>query len=536
MFARTARPPAERDSRAALDVMDTFARAITPTAMTLSEPEGLLAWGHRYLAHYFTCDDSPFHRWVATELDRLVIERGQRLCVVAPRGGAKSTWVVTAYCLRAICRGDERFIVVCGETSDQAEQQLASIRHELEQNTLLAADYPDACGQGAKWTERQMVTRNAVRVQALGAGRSIRGRREREARPTLIIIDDPDGEMHAYSEAKRDRTWSWLTRAVEHAGEPRTNIICTGTMIHEDCTVARLLDHPGWTGKKFAEVLAWPQRSDLWERWETILGLPGDPDREGKARTFFAENREEMTKGVEVLWPARWPILELMLIRAKGGHAAFLAERQNEPTPPKGVKWPPEWFAGDDLWFDEPPTDGIALVACDPCVGHSRKGDYAAIVWCWWRKGDRHLYIDADIQRRPTPKTNAALAQIHAMHRFLECAYEATGYQRDHAEDLSVRCAEAGAFLSVRKIEHSEPKEVRIDRLGPYLSSRNFKFRRGSIGAALLLRQLRLYAIPKVEAYDGPDALEMLVGLVRRYLTGLRTPGPRVVGTVAKGV
>lgn len=529
---RPAIPTRERDQRAAVDLIDACIRGIAPRTRAPTVVEGgLRAWARRYLSHYLQQPESPFHVWLCGELDRIRAERGQTLDVIAPRGSAKSTWCITAYALQAICEGAERYVVIASETSDQAEQQLATIKHELENNRLLARDYPDAAGVGPQWSMRRIRTRNAIRVDALGVGRSLRGRREREERPTLVLIDDPDGELHAYSPIKRERTWQWWTRSVSKAGGPSTNFVVAGTMIHDECTVARLRKQPGVRSRVWREIISWPERLDLWGDWERLLPIGDDAKAEAAAREFYDTHRADMDRGVELLWPARWPLYALMRERASSGHSSFLAERQNESVPTFGTKWPAENFVGDDLYFDELPEGNgspVPLVAVDPAVGKrdsgaSKRGTggcYAAIVWGWWVPGDRHLYIDADLARRPPARTHDALIQLHRLHNFRACAYESNGYQGEIAVDLSTRAAAAGLFLSVQPVEHMLPKEMRIDSLGPFLDRRHFRFRRGSPGADLLLRQLRLYAVPKVEEYDGPDALEMLVGLFRQVLAG----------------
>jgi predicted phage terminase large subunit-like protein len=61
-------------------------------------------------------------------------------------------------------------------------------------------------------------------------------------------------------------------------------------------------------------------------------------------------------------------------------------------------------------------------------------------------------------------------------------------------------------------------KQVRIRRLGTYLSQRKLRFKARSGGTALLVEQLRDF--PVGEHDDGPDALEMALRLMIHLWNG----------------
>ena len=67
-------------------------------------------------------------------------------------------------------------------------------------------------------------------------------------------------------------------------------------------------------------------------------------------------------------------------------------------------------------------------------------------------------------------------------------------------------------------IENHAAKQVRIRRLGPYLSSRRLRFRANSPGTRLLVEQLQEF--PIADHDDGPDALEMALRLAAEVLHG----------------
>ncbi len=127
---------------------------------------------------------------MAGQLDRMTLDRGSKLNVLGPRGGAKSTVGTLAYPLREALECREPYIWIVSDTKEQGQLHLANLKAELLENPVLAAAYPDAAGRGPVWRAGAVVLRNGVTIEAFGTGQRIRGRRCRENRPTLIVCDD----------------------------------------------------------------------------------------------------------------------------------------------------------------------------------------------------------------------------------------------------------------------------------------------------------------------------------------------------------
>jgi len=428
--------------------------------------------------------------------------------------------------------------MLVAETGEQAEKYLGAIKGELEGSDSLAATYPHAVGRGARWNERSIISMSGVRVEAVGSGKALRGRRERQHRPTLVILDDLDSDDSRYLPGARERTWAWLQSVVLNLGGPETNYAAFGTLIHPEVAIGRLLKTPGWDGRLFQSIISEPLRSDLWAEWERIYSDvdAGAEDAAKRARAFYDERRAEMDEGAEVLWPERESLYDLMALRVTTGRAAFASEKQNEPLPPEGTRFSGAWFDRDELWFDQPPGGAVQLIACDPAVGSdSKTGDYSAIVWCWWKKGERTIYVDADMAVRPPPETVARIVALHREHDFRHGAFEINGFQAVMKSSLTQALAAAGTHLPILPITHTENKVMRIDRLAPILEGGYLRFRRGSPGARILVQQLRNFSHPPIDKVDGPDALEMLVGLLGHYIRS-DGGGVRIAGSVTSGV
>ena len=311
--------------------MERYYSTTQAAADKTTRPTDLLAWSRRYLSHYFTCAPSAMHRWIADQLDASRKQRGMNINIVGPRGGAKTAVGNTAFALKSAVEGAEPLIWLISETADQAKGYLKSVRTELEENEAIARDYPEAFGPGPTWSNSSLRLKNGVVIQAFGTDQKIRGRKNRAARPSLIICDDVQSDDVMLSTNQRTKDWNWLTSALLKAGNPRTNVVNLANAIHREAIGMRLTRTPGWLSKAFRSIIEWPARMELWEQWEDIFFNTDNPDAAADARSFYEVNRAEMDRGAVLLWPEWEDLYTLMVLRARDGRSQFEREKQSNP-------------------------------------------------------------------------------------------------------------------------------------------------------------------------------------------------------------
>ena len=508
----------------------SVAKALQAKARRLSFPSlPTSSWGRRFFeSDYYTVADGKHHAVLDMELGLLSQKRGTRLVVAAPRGSAKSVTIPFTYVLKQICEHNETYILLIADTYPQAVKYLAALKTALCDNDLLASVYPDACGAGPVWNEAEIVTRNGIRIECLGSGQSIRGRRADENRPSLIVIDDPEDDEAAYSSVQRDHTRDWAVNGVFKAGAPTTNIIVIGTIIHSECLVAHCLgpDMPGWRKRIFKSIVQWPTHMQLWEEWEQILRDSTKEKPVEAAVAFFQERKAEMELGAEVLWEARESLYDLMFMRATEGHASFEHEKQNNPFDPTRSEWSPELFTGD-VWFDEWPDDlEIKALYMDPkglVRATNKQGDFNAIVMVGQR--GETLYVEADLERRDDTQAVRDFIAHCISFRPDIAGIESVMFQhlliREVTREIISQGLNAVEFPVV-PVEDKANKQIRIRRLTPYLTMKRVRFKTKSPGTNLLIHQLQRFPDPG-EHDDGPDAMEGCVRLLRQ-LGGYMTP------------
>lgn len=238
-----------------------------------------------------------------------------------------------------------------------------------------------------------------------------------------------------------------------------------------------------------------------------------------------------MDAGASVLWPEAEDLYTLMQMRLESGHTAFEREKQGSPVDPELCEWPESYFE-DHIWFRNwPDVLVIKTIALDPSKGSdARRGDYSAYVMLGIDPFGV-IYVEADLARRPTPQMVADGAAWCRRFRPLAFGVEANQYQELLAGELAAefRRRDVGSLVPAA-IHNYVNKQVRIRRLGPYLSQHRVRFLAGSASTQLLVNQLRDF--PAAAHDDGPDALEMALRLAEEVWHGRRADdglGERIV-------
>lgn len=503
------------------------AEQIKAEAVVVDRSIDQLSWSKKYLAHYFTKPSSAMHEWLAAETHAARKSRGTILNVIGPRGGAKSTIGTTANALRCAVEGTEPLVWLISETGTQAEEFLSQIREELENNKDLARDYPEACGKGKVWRANKIELRNGVVIAALSKGTKLRGRRNRQHRPSLVIVDDLQSDAAMTSDEARTKDWAWVTGALLKAGNRQTNYIFLATAIHREAVSFKLAARPGVKSRTFSAMVRYPVNMSLWDRWQEIFEDIGNPNSEAAARAFYDSNKAMMDESAIVLWPEEENLYALMRMRVMEGRTTFKREKEGIPAAAEDNEWPEEYFNADKIYFDEWPTAWrMKAMALDPSKGRdARRSDYSAYVMLMVGV-DGVLYVDANLARRPTPTMIADGVELYRTFAPDAFGVEANAWQELLGGEFERAMVEQGSISTPPfQIFNTTNKQVRIRRLGPYLSQSRIKFKSGSPGVKLLISQLRDFP-DKHSHDDGPDALEMAIRLADEFLGGVNIAHP----------
>lgn len=491
-------------------------------------------FGRAYFPHYFSRPSPEFHReldaiwqqgvlkgrYPLTPADTKAISRlpGVRRAVAAPRGHAKSTNLTFKGTMHSTLYGYKHYpIIIISDSSEQAEGFLDNIRVEFEENTAILEDFGPLAG--SVWRGNVLVTKTNIKIEAIGSGKKIRGRKHRNWRPDLIILDDVENDENVRTPEQRSKLKNWFDKAVSKSGDDYTDIVYIGTLLHYDSLLAKTLTNPAYRSIKYKAVIQFSQADDLWQQWESIFTDLSNDDREADALAFFQAHKAAMLEGTQVLWEEKLSYYDLMVMRVSEGEASFNSEEQNEPINPDDCLFMEEWFEyynEAEINFRDPVFDFFGFI--DPSLGKTKRSDFSAIVTLAKHKGSGYMYVvDADIERRHPDRI---IADVLAKERWLRASFghgyrklgaETNQFQWFLKEELAKASAKAGLYLPIEEVQQTSDKVMRIQTLQPDVKNKYIKFNRRH---KRLLEQLTQF--PMGAHDDGPDALEGARSIAKR--------------------
>jgi hypothetical protein len=311
--------------------------------------------------------------------------------VAMPRGSGKTSLCEVA-AIWAVLTGRHRFVLLVGATKEAALEMLDAIKMELEENELLAADFPreiepfvllggearKASGQRWKnkrthigWKAAEVVFATVPRSKAAGAVLRVAGITGRvrgakattpagdQIRPSLIIPDDSQTDASAVSPLQCDRREKVIRGTLQGAKQQgqALSVLMPITVIARDDLAERFLNakrNPLWKSERMKMLYAMPERLDLWEQYAAMmaddLAAGGDGAR---ATALYRKNRAEMDRGARAAWEHNFDDDEISAVEHAMrwflfNRAAFFAECQNDPEEdgPMKATLTAEWVAG----------------------------------------------------------------------------------------------------------------------------------------------------------------------------------------------
>ena len=482
-------------------------------------------FAQEFFSHYFSEEFGPLQKELFAMAQAYGTAKSRRspikTSVAIPRGFGKSTIMTLIVPIWLVCAGVWRFPVIISSNRALAVDFLRYIIAEVEQNDKLTDYFPellpqiDNKGQTVSWKDDDIVMSGGARFIARGFGNSIRGQRNRSARPDALLIDDPDEEKDVASEATMKRKIRWFERAALRLGSGwGCDVLMAYTTVANNCIGEYIYNH-----------------KERYLDWQKI--------KKGAMR---------MEKGE---WVSNWPTnpgftTEILLAEKAKDPLMFAQEMMNDPLPEEDQK-----FKGHIQTYEYAEIrsfEGWRLaLAVDLSLGKSEKSDYSAIIGVGMSPGGQYREVYSSISRRRPTQIKEELFTVLSMLPWDICGIEDAGNQ-DHFVDLAREDYErhnAELYERVkdykRMIRDEPARAVELQPVVDDLERRRYtvpivgiptsgdKIRRivGSLEPLITTGTLRLRSdsemlIGQLSEFphgfkDGPDALEMAVQLIRRY-------------------
>lgn len=221
---------------------------------------------------------------------------------MAFRGAAKSTLAEEAVIVESLLKRFNNGLII-GETAERANDRLRAIKHELENNDLIAELFGDQIGD--TWNEDRIILRNGVIIQAHGRGQSLRGVKHLDYRPDRLFCDDMEDEESTGSEAARAKLARWFFRTVLPALAPDARVRVNATPLDAEALAVRLAQSPNWVSRVYPiehvspegeRQATWPARFPLEKIDEIKQSFIDAGDLHGYMQEYMCQTHDETAR------------------------------------------------------------------------------------------------------------------------------------------------------------------------------------------------------------------------------------------------
>ena len=189
------------------------------------------------------CDAAWFHY----EWDKILRNGDKHFICEAFRESGKSQIVIRAHTLYRLVypKRECSFIVFIMANQKTASKRLKEIADDYLSNDFLKRNLIKVREQSEKAFEVQVKDIHGepiiVRIEAYGKGSAIRGLSNKDLRPQLVIIDDPQDLEDSLSETITDNDWEWFLSDIVFLGQ-YTRIFMIGNNLGERCLAERIIN------------------------------------------------------------------------------------------------------------------------------------------------------------------------------------------------------------------------------------------------------------------------------------------------------
>jgi predicted phage terminase large subunit-like protein len=378
---------------------------------------------------------SEFHNAFIADASKYAIpSRGpaeSRTAWICPRGSGKSTWQMFLIIWLA-AHGHQKFVALFSATSTQAEDMLANIRGQFNQNDLLRADFPDLVRPATKRNEaiklsdnKQLIMQeNGFICTGRGITTSVLGMRINDTRPTMIVMDD--------IEAGESQTTS-------------TDVVKLLKTVQDDIFPLSLNAHVAWVGTTtrpggLTEQLVHKAVEMEYDAWV---------DEENFRINYWPalKTSEDGTK--RSIWPERWTTEYLCSVEHT---RSFAKNYMCLPAPEDFAYWRPDIFR-----YGNAPELDYVMLSVDPAVTVKESSDFTGLSVVGYSIAERKTYVlHCEEVKLGGNELRLRAAKLLEMYPGITLIYAETNMGGDLVKDLFKNLP-----VGVKTITQSVNKNVR---------------------------------------------------------------------------
>lgn len=334
------------------------------------------------------------HRELWNDIQESIIGDGpEQLGRVLPRGTGKSAFGTLGPTCWSVAYKHKTYVLICSDIGSTAEKFIKDIKDNMIENSYIESAFGkllDDKNRDFICNATQLEFTNKTFVEAISSTSPMRGRKYKNVRPDLIILDDYQSEDDCRTEEAREKKWKKYSDDVKFAKQrpikrdgkvikKGTVLMAWGTQQHKECFYSRLIKAPTWTFKKEKGVLVDSVdeyfNSGLWLEFRNILNNFKNENRLYDAKEFYYGHQKEMQ--FKTLWSEFWDCLELALDYFENPNS-FKQEVQGDVD------------SIGEKWFKRVNTEPRniieshefikTMIIVDPASSGGKKNDYSAFL------------------------------------------------------------------------------------------------------------------------------------------------------------
>lgn len=211
-----------------------------------ANPYSFLLFFSYYFHEFVKCPFAPFHLEWAEDFGDLVTDKINELALITSRDTAKSSFA-TAFFIQCLVNKWFNYPNVDCFERDNSERILFEVVNNLQTNLRIRQDYGELFNAPKRTEEKtqkritDFVTTTGIRCEAHTTGEPVRGRRHRENRPDLVVLDDFENLKTIRSEAATKEVAEHIAEFKGGLDQKRGKVIYLGNRLSEDGNVAKLM-------------------------------------------------------------------------------------------------------------------------------------------------------------------------------------------------------------------------------------------------------------------------------------------------------
>lgn len=453
-----------------------------------------------------------FHKELCGKLDELNAKPTKKICWSVPRGHAKSGYMSNVFPVHQCVYNKRKYIIIVSETGGMSRAFIEFVAEQLKHNQKLREDFGEILSPSKMQNELDnqdsFITHLGTKVQASSIGSQLRGSRNKNSRPDLVILDDLESSKNTNTKELREKNLHWFNSVIMPIGDiTKTSFVYMGTLVHGQGLLPHVLNRSDFDGRIYSAIVSEPERMDLWNYIDELLRDTENQDREIQADNFYYEHKEEMDRGALTLWNERFTYYELMKIKVNVGSRAFASEYLNQPSDDDSCIFKKDYF----VFYDEQRLDYSKLdiyAFWDIAMGKNKRSDYNAIVTIGRDRFTGTIYVlDSWAEKIPMHKAlEVAMRKIHQWKPKI-FGVETVQAQYDMFRQLKEKAIQQGMYFTrILPVNPKGKKEERIEALEPLVEGGYIRFNKGH---RRLLEEMELF--PSCDNDDSVDSLASAV-------------------------